>query len=99
MKASVDGRKVTLEDISAQDVRTIWHALTREAEYYATRAIGLERQSHELYELADKGNRRIPNRRRAGELEGEAAAYRSLSKDAADLARIIRPLVTDSDVT
>lgn len=92
------GRGV-LEGIRADEMRTLYIALERECAYHEARAAQLEQEADDRRAQArDQRRGRHANNRAAGELESEAAGHRVLARDAADQARILRPLTTSKDI-
>lgn len=98
MKGHIDGGMVFLQ-LSASELRTLFHGVEREALFRAEMAYKLEREAEGRDALArDCPRGRVANRRLAGELRSSAAAHRAFQRDAADLIRVLHPLTTDPDV-
>lgn len=85
-------------ECSPQELRAILHALETVCGLSASRSAALAREARDRRELADKVRRgRLANRRVAGELDSQAAAYGDQSLLLSDLVRIIWPLVSEAE--
>ena len=100
MRGDIDENgRAWLEDINAGELRTLFIAVELDAKHHETEASRLAAEARDRRELAGTVKHGShANNRVAGELENEAAGHRAQFRDAADLARILRTLTTDSRI-
>lgn len=97
MKGRIENGRAILE-MSGDELRTLFVAIDREIERELGAAARMEQDAEAHVEASFTRGARVRSLRAAGELRREAAARRSLARDATDLQRILRDLTTDPDI-
>jgi hypothetical protein len=96
MRAYVDGRKIVIRDLGAEEARTLLNALRAAVADYRRRARVATSAAKYCLEPARGKSRAM--RKRAGELELEAAGLRALARDAAALLEALSTVAADRSV-